>query len=101
MNIKSSVDLNTMDGRSYIVGREGHIYMGDSSVSRKHAEIKIIKGRIRLRDLGSSNGIFYVIENRHVRFQEAYVELEQPISIGNQQCTAQDLLAAVGKTADY
>jgi len=100
MSIKASVDLSAMDGQIFIVGREGHIYMGDSSVSRQHAEIKIIKGRIRLRDLGSSNGVFYVIENKHVRFQEAYVDLEQPISIGNQRCTAQDLLAAVGKTAD-
>ena len=95
MNTKGSVELSAMEGRAFIVGREGHIYIGNTSVSRQHAEIKIINGRIRLRDLGSSNGIFYMIENNLVRFQEAYVELQQPILIGSQRCTAQSLLAAV------
>lgn len=100
MNTKAGVELSTMEGQVFIVGREGHIYMGDSSISRQHAEIKIINGRIRLRDLGSSNGIFYLIENRAVRFQEAYLEPRQPIFIGNQRCTAEGLLAAVGITVD-
>ena len=100
MDINGNAELSAMEGRIFIVGREGHIYLGDSSVSRQHAEIKIINGRIRLRDLGSSNGIFYLIENRPVRFQVAYVEPRQPIFIGNQRCTAQDLLAAVGMAVD-
>ena len=101
MNTKASVELSAMEGQTFIVGREGHIYIGNSSVSRQHAEIKIINGRIRLRNLGSSNGIFYLIENSPVRFQEAYVELRQPILIGDQRCTAQGLLSAVGIITDH
>ena len=101
MNTKASVELSAMDGQTFIVGREGHIYMGHTSVSRQHAEIKIIKGRIRLRDLGSSNGIFYLIDDKPVRFQEGFVEPLQPILIGSQRCTVQGLLAVLGIIADH
>ena len=100
MNTKLNVDLNAMESQAFVIGREGHIYIGNSSVSRQHAEIKIISGRIRLRDLGSSNGIYYLINNKPVRFQEAFVELRQPLFLGNHRCTAQSLLAVVGISAD-
>jgi hypothetical protein len=101
MDTKVSGELSAMEGQTFIVGREGHIYIGNTSVSRQHAEIEIINGRIHLRDLGSSNGIYYLIENKPVRFQEAYVEPRQSILIGDQRCTAQGLLAAVGIIADH
>lgn len=100
MNTKASVDLSAIEGQVFIVGREGHIYISNASVSRQHAEIKVINGRIRIRDLASSNGIYYVLENRAVRFQEAYVKLRQTIFIGNHRCTAEGLLSAVGVAAD-
>lgn len=89
-----------MEGRTYIVGREGHIYIGDLSVSRQHAEIKFIDGKIRLRDLASTNGIFLIKDNRTVRFQEGYVKLQQPILIGKQQCTVHSLLSILGILAN-
>jgi len=91
----------SMEGRSYIVGREGHIYLGDSSISRQHAEIKFIDGKIRLRDLGSTNGIYLVKGNRAVRIQESYVQPQQPIVIGRCRCTVQELLKSLVNVKEY
>lgn len=96
MNTKASAGLGSLEGRTYIVGREGHIYVGDSSVSRQHAEIKFIDGRIHLRDLDSANGVYLIKGNKAVRFQEGYVTPQQPILIGRQQCTVQSLLTILG-----
>ncbi len=89
------------EDRTYIVGREGHIYLGDSSISRHHAEIKFIDGKIRLRDLGSTNGIYLVKDNRAVRIQEGYIQPQQPIVIGRCRCTVQELLKALITVEDY
>ncbi len=85
-----------MEGRSFILGREGHIFINDPSVSKEHAEIKIIDGRIRLRDLKSTNGIYLVKDNKPVRFQESFVEPGQTVVIGTQRRTVQSLLAIIG-----
>ncbi len=85
-----------MEGRSFILGREGHIFISDPSVSKEHAEIKIIGGRIRLRDLNSTNGIYLVKDNKPVRFQESFVEPAQTVIIGTEQRTVQSLLAIIG-----
>ena len=90
-----------MDGRTYIVGREGHIYFGDESISRHHAEIKFIDGKIRLRDLDSTNGVYLVKNNRAVRIREGFVEADQPIVIGRRHCTVQGLLRALGNVATH
>ncbi len=90
-----------MEGKTYIVGREGHIYVRDSSVSRQHAEIKFIDGRIRLRDLGSTNGTYLLKNNRRVKVLEGYVRPHQPIAMGRWRCTVQDLLANIGVFATY
>jgi len=86
---------NKFDGRTLIVGREGHIFLGDDSVSRHHAEISFVDGKIYLRDLDSTNGIYLVRNNRAVRFRQGYVELDQPIVIGRHQCTVHRLLRAL------
>ena len=48
-----------LENRTYIIGREGHIYINDPTVSKQHAEIQIINGEVYLRDLGSTNGTFH------------------------------------------
>ncbi len=101
MNSKTSIAVGAMEGKTYIVGREGHIYVRDSSVSRQHAEIKFVDGRIRLRDLDSTNGTYLIDENRRVQVLEGYVKPDQPIAIGTWQCTVQSLLALVGVFATY
>ena len=86
---------NKLEGRTLIVGREGHIFLGDNSVSRHHAEISLVDGKVYLRDLDSTNGIYLVRNNRAVRFRQGYVELDQPIVIGRHQCTVHSLLRAL------
>ena len=68
MSNRLSKDFGLIDGQTYIIGREGnvyiegHIYINSPSVSRRHAEMKIKNGRIYLRDLDSTNGT-YLMEN--------------------------------------
>ena len=90
-----------MEGKTYIIGREGHIYLNDPSVSRQHAEIKFVAGRIRLRDLNSTNGTYLLEANKRVQVQEGFVQPHQPISIGNRECTVHGLLANVGVFTSY
>ena len=55
-----------MESRTYIIGREGHIFLNDKTVSKQHAEIQIMNGEIYLRDLESTNGTYLVKNNRLV-----------------------------------
>jgi len=88
-----------LESRTYIIGREGHIVLEDRTVSKRHAEIQIIHGEIYLRDLGSTNGVFLIKNNRLVRFHEGYVQLHQPIVIGQRQYTIRNLLLKAGAIA--
>ena len=87
------------EDRNYIIGREGHIYINDATVSKQHAEIKVRNGEVYLRDLDSTNGTFLIKNNRLVPFHEGYVQLSQPIVLGNRQYTIQSLLEIAGAFA--
>lgn len=89
--------LKKMESRAYIIGREGHIYLNDPAVSKRHAEIQIIKGEIYLRDLNSSNGTYLVKNNKLIPFMEGYVQLEQPIVLGDREYTIKNLLEIAGE----
>ena len=103
MSNNLSKKFGLLDGQTYIIGREGdvfiddHIYINSPSVSRRHAAMKIKNGRIYLCDLDSTNGT-YLIENDSllVPFKEGYVSPSQPIAIGNVKCTINSLLAIAG-----
>ena len=82
-----------MEGRTFILGREGHIFINSTTASKNHAEISIIDGDIYLRDLNSTNGTFLLNKNVRVSFEEGYVELQQSIVIGGKALVIQDLLA--------
>ncbi len=97
MNTNLSVDIGLMEGRTFIIGRYGHIYIGGPTVSKQHAEIKIIGGRIYLRDLDSTNGIFLVKNEQLVYFKEGYVHPLQSIMIGEERHTIRELLEIVGE----
>ena len=84
--------IRLVEGRTFVVGREGHIYINSSTASKRHAEIKIIGGRIYLRDLKSTNGTYLLKNKRLVHFEEGYVNPLQPIMIGNQMHTIESLL---------
>jgi hypothetical protein len=79
MDYDMGEDVKRMESRTYIIGREGHIYINDPTVSKQHAEIQVINGEVYLRDLGSTNGTFLIKNNRLVPFHEGYVQLHQPI----------------------
>lgn len=82
-----------MEGRIFILGREGHIFVDSSTASKHHAEISIVDGDIYLRDLDSTNGTYLLKKNLRVPFKEGYVDLQQPIVIGGKALVIQDLLA--------
>jgi len=75
---------------------EGHIYINSPTVSRPHAELKIKNGRVYLRDLDSTNGIYIVDNDSLISFEEGYVKPNQPIVIGRVKCTIQSLIAIAG-----
>ncbi|HKJ50921.1 MAG TPA: FHA domain-containing protein [Gammaproteobacteria bacterium] len=94
-----STEVRRMENKAYIIGREGHIYVNDPTVSKQHAEIQVINGEVYLRDLGSTNGTFLIKNNRLVPFNEGYVQLHQPIVLGNRQYTIRSLLEIAGAFA--
>ncbi len=91
--------IELLEGRTFILGREGHIYIDSPSASKHHAEIKITGGKIYLRDLNSSNGTYLMKNKKLVYFEKGYVSLLQPIVIGNQKHVIMDLLAIAGNFA--
>ncbi len=100
MKNKLITGIGFFEGRSYIVGRSGHIRINDPFASRFHAELNVVNGRFFLRDLGSSNGTYLVSENKLERLNEGYVRLRQPILIGSLKYTVRDLLA-IASPFDY
>jgi hypothetical protein len=90
------------EGRTYIISRkgpifmEGHIYINSPTVSSPHAELKIKNGRVYLRDLDSTNGIYIVDNVSLISFEEGYVKPHQSIVIGKVKCTIQSLIAIAG-----
>ena len=93
MKNKQRANLETMEGRRFILGREGHIYIDSPTASKHHAEIRIENGRIYLRDLKSTNGTFLLKHNSLIPFQEGYLNQMQSIVIGRQAYLIRDLLA--------
>ena len=55
-----SPTFRLLTGLRYVVGRAGSsdLPVVDASVSRRHAEVEIAEGGLRIRDLGSTNGTF-------------------------------------------
>ena len=93
MNKPPSINLVLMEGRIFILGREGHILIDSTTASKNHAEISIFDGDVYLRDLDSTNGTFLLKKNVRVPFEEGYVDLQQSIVIGGKVLVIQDLLA--------
>ena len=89
-----------MESHSYIIGREGHIYIDDPTVSKQHARIQIVNGEIYLSDLGSTNGTYLIKNQRLVPFLEGYVQLHQVIVLGNKQHSIKELLEIAGTFSD-
>ena len=95
----TDINLKQLEGRSFIIGREGHIYVDSLSASKQHAELKITEGKIYLRDLNSSNGTYLVKNGKLVYFEKGYVSLLQPVVIGKRKYSIQKLLSIAGNFA--
>jgi len=93
MKEKQRANLELMEGRRFILGREGHTYIDSPTASKHHAEITIVGGRIHLRDLKSTNGTFLLKNRTLIRFHEGYVNPRQPIVIGKHAYIIEDLLS--------
>ncbi len=99
MSNRLGKDYGLIDGQTYIIGREGdvyiedHIYLNSSTVSRRHAAMKIKNERIWLRDLNSTNGTYLIENDSLVPFKEGYMSPSQSIAIGEVKCTINRLLA--------
>lgn len=101
MSKESPPDLEFMEGRAYTIGREGHVRIDDPSLSRGHAELRFIGGKIRLRDLGSTNGTYLVAKNEIIGIDESFVTPGQRVVLGSKHYTVKALLAMAGIFASY
>ena len=101
--MKSGVQTGAafMEGRSYIIGRNGDIRIDDPAVSRGHAEIRFTEGNIYLRDLKSTNGTYLAGGKNAGRISEGFVSPHQRVMIGSHIYTIRNLLASVGVYASY
>jgi len=102
MSSSLSKELGLTEGQTYIISRkssvlmDGYIYLDSHTVSRPHASLKIKKEKVYLRDLNSTNGTYTVGNDGLVMFDEGYVSPNQPMMIGEVNCTIQGLIAISG-----
>jgi len=95
MKTTPDLKIELLEGRTYILGRQGHIYLDSPTASKQHAEISIRDGKIFLRDLNSRNGISVMKNTKLVKFESGQVELDQAIVIGKRTYVIKDLLSFV------
>ena len=103
MKTESIIKIKPTEGRYYIIGRSGHIYIDDATISKQHAVIHVLGKKIYLRDLESTNGTYLIVNKKLIPFTEGYVQLHQSIVLGSRQYTVYELLKIVGSfesTAD-
>ena len=86
-----------MSGHSlYRIGRSStaDIKIGDSSVSRIHAELIVTRdGSYYLTDCGSGGGSFIARGGEWAPIQQQYISASDNILLGRYQTTAQQLIA--------
>jgi hypothetical protein len=69
-----------VDRRGVVIGRSSScdLVVGDPTVSRVHADLRLVDGRWRIRDLGSTNGTWL----NGARVQEAEVARGDELALG-------------------
>ena len=87
--------FGSLEGKKFIIGRSGHVLLNHPSVSNEHAEMQFDDGRIRLRDLNSTNGVYLVIGKQRKRFREGYVMPDQSLYFGLQKASVKQLLDTI------
>ena len=91
----SEIYSGLVDGQPYIIGRKGHIYISDEHVSRRHAIIRLYKGRITLRDLESGNGMYIFKNGKYKAFKRGFVKEDDRVMIGSERYYVHDLLERI------
>ncbi len=92
-NNRADLNLRLIEGRSFIIGRQGHIFIDSITASNHHAEIRIANQKIYLRDLDSTNGSYLLQNGSRHRFTKGYVKPQQIVVIGDQPHTVSELLS--------
>lgn len=86
---------------SFKVGRspQSDIVISDASVSRSHAElVRREDSAYDLKDLGSSYGTYVKREGNWEKVEEAMVQPDEPLMLGNYRTTAANLVRKSGVT---
>lgn len=97
---KPGVNLKLIEGRSFILGRQGHIFIDSITASNQHAEIRVVNQKIYLRDLDSTNGTFLLKDGAPVRIRKGYVKPGDTILIGGKANTVMNLLSIANDFAE-
>ena len=86
---EQSIDLQL--GRTLVVGRAvtSDVPIYDPTISRRHAEIALTNGGVRVKDLGSSNGTFL----NGARVTEAEAASNDVVTFGKVAFRVQDVTA--------
>jgi hypothetical protein len=87
--------FGSLEGKKFIVGRSGHVLLDHPTVCNEHAELQFDNGRIRLRDLNSTNGLYLVVGEQRKRFREGYVMPEQSVYFGMPEASVKQLLDTI------
>jgi pSer/pThr/pTyr-binding forkhead associated (FHA) protein len=97
---RAEVNLKLIEGRAFILGRQGHIFIDSITASNQHAEIRIVNQKIYLRDLDSTNGTFVIKNGAPVRIKKGYVQPDDIIVIGGVANSVVDLLGIANDFAE-
>ncbi len=101
MESKSQIAQAFIEGQPCVIGREAQIKLDDISLSRGHAEIRFVNGKLVLRDLGSTNGTFLHVNGQFVPVGETTVFPDQIVALGSGQYRIKALLAMIGVYVSY
>lgn len=76
--------------------RQCHLVLGDKSVSSIHAKLTFTKdGRIKLTDMGSTNGTFRYDGSRFVSLVDSYVSPTDMVKFGSTEMHVKAMLEAL------
>ena len=90
-----------IDGKPCVIGRDAHVKIDDPSLSRGHADIRFVDGKIILRDLESTNGTYLDLGGQFEQVTEAVVYPGQIVALGSKKYRIKALMAQVGIFLSY
>ena len=82
-----------MSERTYTIGRKGQIQLSDKTTSAKHAQLVVKQNHFYIIDLDSTNGTYLIDGGKRHLFKEGFVNLDQTLAFGRQECSVRELVA--------